>query len=369
MGFKFYYRICFLVFSCVRAHSVKVNDISLPEGPLIIGYQNWGACDENETITAVSSGVNVLIWFAINLIKTDEGLPGISGGPNTDCFASLANELDNMGLITTHLISIGGWDSPHPDSSFTGEEYYQTFHLWNQNLTRPFDGFDWDLEGNDDSSSSNNVFTSITLNQIIDMSVMAKQDGYIVSMVPAQSYLDSTTSLFNTSLLNNYPDYQPDFYYHGMNCYAYLLAASPSSTFDIITVQLYESWSRANQQLIQIQMKSYEYLLKWWSQITSSNVQWEVDFGSNETNGLRISGIYPIEIPLSKLVVGLSRGDSQGKSAFIWPKDAGIAYKAARGHEPRGFAFWCIANEGSYANGTNTTLSFAPSLNEFLHAR
>jgi chitinase len=183
-----------------------------------------------------------VIWFAINLVSTEEGVPGITGGPDYDCVASVASEIDSMGLKTTHLISIGGWDAPHPDDSFTGFEYTQAFDEWNSGLPRPFDGFDWDLEGNDDPSSINNVFTALTLNQMVDMSISSKELGYIVTMVPAQSYLDITTSDFNLSLLNNYPDYHSEFYYHGMNCYAYLIAASPYNTFDLITVQLYESW-------------------------------------------------------------------------------------------------------------------------------
>ena len=42
---------------------------ALPEGPVIVGYQNWGACDVNETLAAAASGVNVVAWFAINLAR------------------------------------------------------------------------------------------------------------------------------------------------------------------------------------------------------------------------------------------------------------------------------------------------------------
>ena len=34
---------------------------SLPTGNIILGYQNWGACDRNDTLTAVTSGVNVVV--------------------------------------------------------------------------------------------------------------------------------------------------------------------------------------------------------------------------------------------------------------------------------------------------------------------
>ena len=58
-------------------------------------------------------------------------------------------------------------------------------------------------------------------------SVLAKKDGYIVAMAPAESYLDPTTSQFDRSLSHPYPewkDLQPNFRYHGHNTYAYLLA-------------------------------------------------------------------------------------------------------------------------------------------------
>ena len=75
----------------------------------------------------------------------------------------------------------------------------------------------------------------------------AKKAGYVVSMVAAQSYFDGSTSSFNPSLLNAYADWMPNFTYHGRNCYAYMLAAATPGTFDLVTVQLYESWSRADQ--------------------------------------------------------------------------------------------------------------------------
>ena len=59
-----------------------------------------------------------------------------------------------------------------------------------------------------------------------EMSQMAKRDGYFVTMAPAESYLDPTTSQFDLSLKHNYPEWeslQPNFHYHGRNSYAYML--------------------------------------------------------------------------------------------------------------------------------------------------
>ena len=30
-----------------------------------------------------------------------------------------------LDLPTTHLAGIGGWNAPHPDTSFTGEQWFQ----------------------------------------------------------------------------------------------------------------------------------------------------------------------------------------------------------------------------------------------------
>ena len=32
---------------------------------------------------------------------------------------------------TTHLISIGGWNAPHPDTAHTAEDTYKAWHQWN----------------------------------------------------------------------------------------------------------------------------------------------------------------------------------------------------------------------------------------------
>jgi hypothetical protein len=48
-----------------------INGAPLPD-KLIIGYANWGECDE-KIVEAVENGVNVIIWFAINLITDENG--------------------------------------------------------------------------------------------------------------------------------------------------------------------------------------------------------------------------------------------------------------------------------------------------------
>eukprot|EP00931_Biecheleriopsis_adriatica_P034534 TRINITY_DN19927_c0_g1_i2.p1 TRINITY_DN19927_c0_g1~~TRINITY_DN19927_c0_g1_i2.p1 ORF type:complete len:173 (-),score=16.45 TRINITY_DN19927_c0_g1_i2:96-614(-) len=125
----------------------------LPEGPVIAGYQNWGSCNLTKTLREVEEGVNIVIWFAVNLGKdTQTQKPAITSGPNYTCVAEVRAVIEARGFATTHLLSIGGWDAPHPSTEFSGAEWFAAWNSWNSALPRPFDGFDWDLGGNDAQS-------------------------------------------------------------------------------------------------------------------------------------------------------------------------------------------------------------------------
>ncbi len=126
--------------------ALKQNRHNAPELPdnLIVGYASWGECDE-KIVTAVQDGVNVLIWFAINLsVNPGTGEPIVTGGPDLTCVKDIKTRLVEMNLPTVHLISIGGWNSPHPETSNSAENIYMSWVQWNDGL---FDGFDWDIEG------------------------------------------------------------------------------------------------------------------------------------------------------------------------------------------------------------------------------
>lgn len=280
--------------------------------------------------------------------------------------AEVRSEIEARGLPTAHLISIGGWDAPHPDTSASGAEWFTAWRAWNAALPRPFDGFDWDLEGNDLPDSPYNEFAPEVLQIVIDMSVAAKAADFVVTMVPAQSYLDVETGGFDRSLRHAYANWHPDFHFHGLNCYAYLLAAAPPGTFDLVTVQLYESWSRADQALLQEAGQPALYLQDWAARALAG---WTVNFTDA---ALPLKGEREVKIEQQQLVVGLSFGaeDGSGKSAFFWPSAAGRAYMAAAPElRPRGYAFWNLQLDGGAANGTGATVDFARGLNAFLRTR
>jgi hypothetical protein len=103
----------------------------LPAGPLIVGY-GTSACDERKMIAEAVSGVNVIIWFAITLgTDASTGKPAVRGGQNHTCVAAVAAELRRRGLPTSHMISVGGWDAPHPNTSFSGAEWWEVWEAWN----------------------------------------------------------------------------------------------------------------------------------------------------------------------------------------------------------------------------------------------
>jgi hypothetical protein len=68
----------------------------------------------------ISSGVNVLFWFSIDLVKDAQtGQPAIvTRGPPPETMVAITEQLRVEGLEVSHLISIGGWNEVHP---FTGD--------------------------------------------------------------------------------------------------------------------------------------------------------------------------------------------------------------------------------------------------------
>ena len=101
---------------------------------LIVCYADWGQCD-GKVLTGAQQGCNVLVWFAINIrLNATAGGPWITGGPDPDCVAAVAQDLWRAGLDTLHLVSVGGWDQPHPDTSRPASEVWETFKGWNQGV-------------------------------------------------------------------------------------------------------------------------------------------------------------------------------------------------------------------------------------------
>lgn len=365
---------------------------------LIVGYANWNECDDN-IVEAAINGVNVIIWFSINLLTSKDGEPVITNGPDMDCVGAKVQKIRELGLETIHLISVGGWNSPHPSTINSAETVYSHWDYWNRNIAaRPangffgFDGFDWDIEGNDDPKSVYNHFTPACLDLMGKMSQLAKQDGYLVCMAPAESYLDPRMSGFDRSLLHEYEEWeqiQPGFAYHGLNTYAYLLhkygkypilplTGSTSSnadetygdTFDFVTIQLYEGYSHAEYNTTIAGVPVAEYLVQFVSSIAAG---WTVDFSTDVELNYPESQAF-ISVPPSRLVVGLANGwAGDGKFLLVYPHQVQEAFEEL-GHQgqlqPRGFAFWNILDEGKASPmRPNEPVWLAKGLNRFMSVR
>ena len=374
---------------------------------LIVGYANWNQCDQ-QLVRAVEQGVNVLIWFAINLAVDSEGKPTITNGPDLTCVRDIIAQIKAKNLHTVHLISIGGWNSPHPDTTNTVEKVYENWVKWNNDT---FDGFDWDIEGNDDITSPYNTFTQPCLDLMGRMSQLAKKDGFIVAMAPAESYLDPTTPAFDLSLSHNYPEWtitHPTFLYHGHNVYAYLLIKYGSTntsnvcsdresgaqvevvlvdTFDFVTIQLYEGYSHAEYNTSVLGEAPESYLVRfarsvyagWDLQIPNlylRNQHIAVD-SCTETEPLsnmeesKLSTIVRVSVAPNRLVIGLANGwAGDGKFLLIYPDKVKAAHLAlqSEGLAPRGYAFWNIKDEGiASVRNPDIPVWMASGLNDFLH--
>lgn len=324
--------------------------------PLVIAYASWGQCDAT-LLQAVRNGANVIMWFSINLSSVN-GTPQISGAlPDAACIARMAGSMEDAPYSVLHMVSVGGWNAPWPSTRHSADAWFAAFDAWNRHVIahthawRGFDGIDWDVEGHDDSSQRANHVTEDHLLLIGEFSMLAKRAGYIVSLAPAQSYLDAESGSFDLSLTHT-PVWKPDFPFHGQNLYAFWLALYnttelPSGnsvpTFDWVGLQLYESWSRSNDALARRDLPFDHYAEHLVSKMDRG---WLVDFG-------RLGGVRLVRVPRYRLVFGLANGWARPyppvrKVLLVLPHDLRVAWRRV---EFGGFMFWTVAEEGSEIDG------------------
>ena len=330
---------------------MQSRKISVLPKKLKIGYANWNECDE-KIFEAVENGLNVIIWFSIDMASNkDNTKPLFTRGPNFEDVAKMVKRFKDNNYKVINLISIGGWNSPHPNTDFTAEEYFEEWINFNKKISNEecdfygFDGIDWDIEGNDDFKSSYNHFTYKELDLMGKFSQLLKKEGYIVSMAPAESYMDPTTDEFSLSLLNNYPEWEkeyPDFTYHGRNIYSYLIAKYSLDTFDFISLQLYEGYTHTLYQYEREKKSFGEIINKLVGSLTEG---YYVDFSKDPYSGL---GKEIIKIKEEKIVIGLGNSWACGRFLFVDEKNIVEGYKFLKEHKKdvRGFMFWDIADEG-----------------------
>ena len=327
---------------------------SLPE-KVLVGYAQ--TCDD-KVKKAIRDGVNVVVWAFLEMSSTLSTL-------DFSCIQDLIIEMDAIGYNdTVHMVSLGGWNGPHFDPQFsTADDWFLEFKAQVGNI---FHGIDIDFEGNDNPLSPWNYFPVETLDMIGSVFELAKEDGYIVSVAPAQSYLDIHSESFSlyVNLTDPKRDWHSGFHHFGKNVYGYLLAKY-ADLIDLVMVQFYESYSRAAMEISFHNMAPEAYLSLYNERLVTNKQQFYVDFEMESEVGLK--GQY-VELPLSKLVWGFQNGERNNKDAkhVYFPADCiQAAYQDLVDHlmEPRGFMFWVIGREGTHG------LYYAKELNDILHIR
>jgi hypothetical protein len=228
------------------------------------------------------------------------------------------------------------------------------------------------LVGNDDLSNPNNVFTQKCISVMGEMSQFAKQDGFVVGMAPAESYMDPSTSEFDFNLLHNYSEWtelQPNFNYHGRNIYSllyhqYKTTNTGEETFDFVSFQLYEGYSHAVYNISVLGTHPSTFLSSFVKRVLEG---WNITtYTSSSVN---------IQIPRTRVVIGLANGWADGsKFLLVWPEELVHGYELLKADSinPRGFMFWNIADEGKIVvdkSGTSRPFWMAKGLNSFLHTR
>ena len=185
--------------------------------------------------------------------------------------------------------------------------------------------------------------------------VLAKGSGLLSTLSAPESYLDPFTSEFDRSLTHAYPEWARagvDFAYHGRNCLAYVVAVY-GEAFDLVSLQLYESYSHADFAINVQQADPGVYLAHYMQRLTAG---WRVDFSSDRA--LAIAGAGPelgaavVGLPRHKIVLGFANAwGGRGrpvKALYLPPHALYLAHQRllSVGMAPRGYMLWSLGSEG-----------------------
>ena len=347
------------IIAITSAPSLKIRQLP---NRVLIGYTS-GHNYTKVKQSIVNDGVNVVIWSFIDIVATpttpnNTTLSSHNGHIRTNLdlqtIATFINQLDNDGYSNIiHLTTFGGWNGPHLDTTLSAQQWYTIWQY--SNVSKIFHGIDFDLEGNDNLTSTNNVFTIDCLNLMGSISTLMNENGYIVSIAPPQSYLNINSTNFSRYVNISIPNrrWHSDFHYFGLNVYAYLLAKY-GMYIDFISIQLYESWSDAGMAIYHDGMKASDYLYNFVHGLAVNNESFNVEFDHDPTLNMKAQNV---SVPLSKLVIGLANGwainnnpdsSSYHKALYVSGKECEVAYRRLLNdhHVPRGFMYWTIEERG-----------------------
>jgi len=353
---------CLVVFlsGCGGGHKPARSKPVLPS-PMIAGYTS-GASQEKIT-TAVTQGANVIFWSFMNL-KGNQlvgGLTPESVGPTFQALAQMGRS------DVLHFVSFGGWGPDHSlagtcgSSPCSGEAYAAAFRVWNDNFTSHIPGFpgfagiDWDIEGTDTLDSPSNEFSMEAYEVMLNMT-KALNDDFLVSMVPPQSYFNCQTSGFD-STLRHASESMPNFTYAGLNAYTALFAKCPSC-FDMVMVQLYESYSTAGFDLYwdgnasNVGKSGFprEGSTENMQSVIKQNLECLSDGFNVDFNGFWGLENQKVVVPASQVVIALANGWAvpeapHFKAAYFAGGPSGDAWCSQESTaRARGFVYWDIGD-------------------------
>jgi beta-glucosidase len=340
--------VCCLLAEFVSAMSMTLSsnhDLrctrQLPE-KLLVSYTTTCSTKVSQ---AVRHGVNVVIWaFCEMVIDSSTNKAKCISRFDRQCAKEMIAQLDAEGYDDTiHLVSFGGWNGRHLPDELTAEDMYAA---WKEHCGDIFHGVDWDLEGHDQLDSPTNVFSVQCLENMGRFSELAKEDGYIIGMAPPQSYLDHSTSSFSrkVNLTDESREWHKGFHYFGANVYAYVLAKY-GDYIDFVSIQFYESYSRAGLNILHYKMPQDEYLYSYVRDLVNDEKEsFFVDFEQDPE--LKYSS-KNVQFPRSKLVFGFANGwgaDDGEKVCYFEPDMIAKAYQKLESKHmaPKGMMYWVM---------------------------
>eukprot|EP00578_Thalassiosira_sp_NH16_P000238 CAMPEP_0181134958 /NCGR_PEP_ID=MMETSP1071-20121207/32367_1 /TAXON_ID=35127 /ORGANISM="Thalassiosira sp., Strain NH16" /LENGTH=441 /DNA_ID=CAMNT_0023221515 /DNA_START=408 /DNA_END=1733 /DNA_ORIENTATION=- len=400
----------------LHRHQRRLPPARSIDTPIIIGYAHDAKSGRAER--AIRDGANVIVWSFLHMELTEDEHDVVNTTANTSSSSSrrggeqgtggegrirTALDLGEIRRIrdgcdesVIHLAAFGGWNGPHPPPTaatgsiaMTGKRWFDVFDEFNEANGYIFDGVDWDYEGHDDLSSPTAQFTLETLDVMADFSVEAKRRGMVVSMAPAESYLDATIATApgrrssgsidgEFSLALNLPPRswssdryhatdedrelirQTGFSHAGRQCYAYVLARAGSDTFDWIAVQLYESYSpfahdvvrrrrtldqRGVEEALMTRVRGLVegYTVTGMPPSSSLSLSTDENFSSSSLE-------YEVKLRASQIVLGIANGWADGvKVCKVEATAVRSAFESTMAEYGEGFLgvmFWTIEEEG-----------------------
>ena len=68
---------------------------------------------------------NISLNILTYLTHTRKFQPSVEFKWDIDFIGRVQRKLLQHNLPTTHLVCVGGWNAPHPDTSFSGKEWFE----------------------------------------------------------------------------------------------------------------------------------------------------------------------------------------------------------------------------------------------------